>query len=157
MSPAPAQSATVPDPVSAASWTTSRDRPALAASAAPSSASRSSSSKKHPLYPLLATAYGKTIVFSNEGHGSLCLAMLASGIGARQLSDQAWKAFQGKFFPQVLAAAKPNGYFSHIAGKGIAAQGSTDNLTGPIYNTAIYTLLLQLDAGRLRFIGQRHL
>jgi hypothetical protein len=112
--------------------------------------------QKHPQYLRMTAAYNQTMNMSNEGHGSLCLVMLASGMGARQLSDQTWKAFQDKFFTQVMGGAQADGSFEVLTGKSINASISGDKMVGITYVTAVYSLILQLDTGRLRFAGQRH-
>jgi uncharacterized protein YkwD len=109
----------------------------------------------HPLYPLMIQCWKRSAAAdSNEGHGSVALGYIGSALGARQVSPEDWQLFRDTFFPQILAHAQKDGSFKHITGKTPLSVGFDDK-QGPAYNTGIYALLLQLDGGRLRFVGQR--
>lgn len=106
-----------------------------------------------PLYPRMIAFWNKHMAASNEAHGSLAMGMLGSALGARQIGPEAWDAYVSKFFPQILSHAAGNGSFRHMTGKTPASVGA-DNNCGPAYNTAVYTLILQLDLGRLSYLGR---
>ncbi len=109
--------------------------------------------KDDPLAAKMAEFWKKTVDQSNEAHGSLAQGMLGSALGARQIGPEAWDTYVAKFFPQILGQAAGNGSFRHLTGKTPASAGA-DNNCGPAYNTAIYTLILQLDLGHLRYLGR---
>lgn len=109
--------------------------------------------KEDPQFERMIAFWKKSVDSSNEAHGSLAMGMLGSALGARLIGPEAWDTYVTKFFPQILGQATGNGSFKHITGKTPASIGA-DNNCGPAYNTAIYTLILQLDLGRLKYLGR---
>jgi hypothetical protein len=91
---------------------------------------------------------------SNEGHGSLGMGLLESALGARQIGEAEQARFESVFFPQILERASLDGTFRPIVGRTPKSLGY-DRMMGKAYNTGIYTLILQLNDGRLNFLGQR--
>lgn len=110
--------------------------------------------RSHPLFGKMIEYWKQDIDRSNEGHGSLCMGLLGSALGAREIGGDAWDTYVAKFFPQILGAAGGDGSFKHLTGKTPISMGS-DGMTGPAYNTAIYALILQLDLGNLTYLGQK--
>ena len=70
------------------------------------------------------------------------------------MGDDEWKGFANTFFTAFQAGSKPDGTFSHLKGTTIKSTGF-DHTIGPAYNTGIYTLILLLDSGKLKFLGSR--
>ena len=110
--------------------------------------------QKTPFYNLMVRSYLQQIDDAGEGHGSLAMGYIGAALGARSISEAAWKSFDAKHYPTILKAANADGSFKFIKGTTIKATGFDDKL-GPAYNTAVYSLLLQLDSGNLKFMGQR--
>jgi hypothetical protein len=108
----------------------------------------------HPLFGRMIEAWKRIMKNSGEGHGSLAMGLLESALGARQIGPDAWDQFVGDFFPLILSHANADGSFKHIQGKTMMSVGG-DGMTGPAYPTGVLTLIMQLDLGHLRFLGQR--
>lgn len=111
--------------------------------------------QKQPQYSLMVRYWADNVQDSNEGHASLAMGMLTSGLGARQLGAPTWTKFRSLFSAQVFAAQAADGSFAAIAGKSFKARTGSDGRVGPTYTTAIYTLLLELDSNRLKYLGRR--
>ncbi|OAI41665.1 hypothetical protein AYO40_02715 [Planctomycetaceae bacterium SCGC AG-212-D15] len=109
----------------------------------------------HTLYPLMVKSYKENLVDSNEGHGSLAIGFLTSGMAARHLEEDVWQEFKDRFFQQILDAGEKNGSIGVIKGKSPKAQANADGQVGAAYTTGIYALMLQLDGGKLRFTNRK--
>lgn len=108
----------------------------------------------HPIYARAAGYWRRELGNSGEGHGSVALGLLASALAARQLGDEAWQAYHNRFFPKILEGGNADGSFEHLTGSTSHSVGCDDKL-GSGYNTGIYALILQLDQGKLHFLGRQ--
>ncbi len=110
--------------------------------------------RANPHFTRMALWWRANIKDSNQGHGSLALGYLCSALGARQLGAQDWNAFLNMFSTQLLGAQDNDGSFKAIQGTAFKSQGGSDKHVGATYTTAIYALLLELDNGKLKYLGQ---
>jgi len=107
-----------------------------------------------PFFQRMVKSYLQQMDDAGEGHGSVAMGYLGAALGARSISEAAWKSFAAKHGPPIRQAASADGSFRFIKGQTPKATGFDDKL-GPAYNTAVYSLLLQLDAGHLKFLGRQ--
>lgn len=109
---------------------------------------------QHPLYRRMVEYWRKDVDQSAEGHGSIAMGLLSSALGARQIGPDAWDTFVNRFFQKIIDQQNPDGSFRVLEGKSIKSMGS-DGSAGIAYVTGLFTLILQLDQGHLKYLGQR--
>lgn len=109
--------------------------------------------KSDPLYGRMAAWWRAHLDGAVNGHGSIAMGCLGSALGGLQLGGGDWDRFVEAVFPKILNLQNPDGTFRAAKGTGAGAVGG-DRTAGTDYNTALYTLTLQLDLGNLRFLGR---
>lgn len=86
-----------------------------------------------------------------NGHGSAAMGYLGCALGSICSGQETWDAFVENFFPRILSHQNSDGSFQAFDGDGTPG----DSQIGAAYRSAIYTLILQLDLGRLQFLKAR--
>jgi hypothetical protein len=110
--------------------------------------------KENPLYGRMIESWKGTQTDIAEGHGSAAMGYIGSALGARQMGDDEWKTFSTTMFPAIQGCTTPDGNFTFLKGTTVKSTGF-DHKIGTAYNTGIYTLILLLDSGKLKFMGNR--
>jgi hypothetical protein len=107
----------------------------------------------HPMYTKMIKYLDKTIGDIPMGHASPAIHFIGGGLGSLQVSKGLWNKYVQTLFPVILEHANDDGSFRAVVNP---KEGDHDTNNGIYYSSGIYTFLLAVDQGRLRFLSGKY-
>ncbi|MFH1421883.1 MAG: DUF6288 domain-containing protein [Planctomycetota bacterium] len=109
--------------------------------------------KNHKIYQPMCDFVKANMKDVSRGHQSPAVSFFFSAVGALQIGQETWDDYVQKWFPKIIAAQNADGSFNAIPNPDPSDAMGWNDGWNPRLPTAVYTLILLLDHGNLKYLS----